>query len=110
MTVPPKHLDQVAALAAKDEDMTTEGIDVERCLRDRSQAIEAAAHVGNTSNQPDPCPGRQADHLGDPKPNSNNSRNRTPSTAWSGVPRMTTVMSLRRISISPSFGVLTGRT
>lgn len=102
MAIPPQDLDQIAALAAKDEDMATEGINVERRLHDGSQAIEATSHVGDTGDQPDTSAGRQADHLGTPKPDCSSSRNTMPRTAWFGVPRMMTAASPRRTSISPS--------
>ena len=50
MAIPPQNLDQITALAAKDEDMAAERIDVERRLHDGSQAIEATPHVGHTGN------------------------------------------------------------
>ena len=50
MTVPPKYLDQVAALATKDKHMTAEGVDAQCRLRNGSQTIEASAHVGHASN------------------------------------------------------------
>src|SRR3974390_3413113 len=62
LAVVPQHLDQRAAPAAKDEQMTVVWIALERLLHQQCQAVEALAHVGMAGGQPYLHPARNRDH------------------------------------------------
>jgi len=53
IAVPPQQLDPISFASAKDEQRAREGIPLKPALHSRRQAIEAAAHVGEATGQPD---------------------------------------------------------
>ena len=57
-----QHLDTVATLAHKDEDLTTHWVTVELIPHQATQPVEALAHVGGCLAQQIPMLGREGEH------------------------------------------------
>src|SRR5512144_1870134 len=62
LTIPIQHLDQVAAPAAKDEQMPGERILPQHLLRQHRKPVEPLAHVGRAQRQIHPHARRNRDH------------------------------------------------
>src|ERR1700733_8597386 len=62
VAVPPEQLDQIATLAAENENVARERVLFEHSLCDGAQACEAAPQVRDAGGDPDARAGRQRDH------------------------------------------------
>src|SRR5205085_3700244 len=99
LAIEPQHLQDVATLAAEDEDVTAEGVGLQCRLHHGSQAVEALPHVGVTGHDPDAGVRGKADHVMAP---SKRSTQRT--LASSTAPRSRTRAAPTSISITPLDG------
>src|SRR5271154_498777 len=62
VAVEPEQLHDVPSAATEDEDMTGKRLLFEHRLHLSAESMEATAHVGHTSRDPDPCSRRKRNH------------------------------------------------
>jgi hypothetical protein len=62
LAIEPEHLDEIAAPAAEDEDVTRERTQFQRGLHHRAQPGKSATHVGYARHDPDARVRRKRDH------------------------------------------------
>jgi len=99
LAIEPQHLQDVAALAAEDEDVAAERIGRKRRLHHRGQTIETLSHVGVAGHEPHARVRGETDHAMAP---SRRSTQRT--LASSTAPRSRTRVTPTSISITPLEG------